>query len=299
MVSTPTDTIVSGTVTYTGIAGFQPYVSLNANLPTGQTVLKGATANARMDPDIVDIATFGEGWNIGPTIGANFPITDSTTLSFGAGHTVRGPYDKEGFTDPNALVRIDPGDVTTLNASISTESGKFSFEGSASYSWESVTYRLGSPSFKLGDRYLVSGTAGYAWTDASKSIVTVSWSANKRNKIINTEINDLITEAFNSNNNVYRARIDHLFTVGGWVVGPTANYMLRDVNSYSPSTLQFVPAKTRWGAGATVKHKLNKQVDLNASIERMWIKESANVGSNIPDLSIDGWAFVVGGVLRY
>src|SRR5258707_1338742 len=68
-VATPTDTVISSTVTYYGLNGIQPFFSLNFNLPTGQSALFGTAANARMDPDLVDIAGFGEGLNVGPTVG--------------------------------------------------------------------------------------------------------------------------------------------------------------------------------------------------------------------------------------
>ena len=69
-VETITDTVMSGTLTYLAINGVQPFVSLNVNAPTGKAVLNGTEANARMDPDLVEIGSFGEGWNIGPTVGA-------------------------------------------------------------------------------------------------------------------------------------------------------------------------------------------------------------------------------------
>jgi len=94
-VQTTTDTVASGTVTYLGLQGIQPFVSLNANLPTGKTVLPGNQANARMDPDFVDISTFGEGFNLGPTAGFNFPITDSLLVTTSFGYTWRGRFTQD------------------------------------------------------------------------------------------------------------------------------------------------------------------------------------------------------------
>ena len=63
-VQTITDTALSATASYLGVQGMQPFVSLNMNLPTGKSALFGTDANARMDPDFVDISTFGEGFNV-------------------------------------------------------------------------------------------------------------------------------------------------------------------------------------------------------------------------------------------
>lgn len=65
-VSTQTDTSITEKVTYLGLAGLQPFASVSINIPTGKTALLGNSANARMDPDLVEIPTYGEGWNIGP-----------------------------------------------------------------------------------------------------------------------------------------------------------------------------------------------------------------------------------------
>src|SRR5262245_12403504 len=49
-VDTATDTVTSGTVTYLGINGVQPFAALNLNLPSGRSALFGSAAFARMIP---------------------------------------------------------------------------------------------------------------------------------------------------------------------------------------------------------------------------------------------------------
>jgi hypothetical protein len=297
-VSTLTDTVLSGTVTYLGIAGFQPFVSLNLNAPTGQSVLKGAAANARMDPDIVDLGTFGEGWNIGPTVGATIPVNDMLTWSFGVGHTVRGPYDREGpAAFPDALIRIDPGEVTTANAALGVDVGRFVFQTSASYSTETKTYRAGVPSFRLGDRIMVVAATAYSWSQVSRSIVQASWSHFDKNYVLAPPSPDIVLEAFNSNSNVFRVRVEHAYRSGNWLFTPVARWMLRDANSYSPTTLQFVPAKTLWGAGAIVTHTVNRVVDVKASVEHFWVRENENPAVAVPTVSLNGWTLMVGAVI--
>ena len=126
-VQTTTDTVASGTVTYLGLQGIQPFVSLNANLPTGKTVLPGNQANARMDPDFVDISTFGEGFNLGPTAGFNFPITDSLLVTTSFGYTWRGRFTQDSFIDPTnpfLTSRVDPGDNLTATGAINYQIGQ-------------------------------------------------------------------------------------------------------------------------------------------------------------------------------
>ena len=79
-VGTSVDTQLSGTVTYNGFNGFQPYVAMLINAPTGRSALYGTSRFARMDGDLVDQGTYGEGWNFGPTAGVSIPLTTGATV---------------------------------------------------------------------------------------------------------------------------------------------------------------------------------------------------------------------------
>jgi hypothetical protein len=150
-VDTITDTAVGATVTYYGWAGIQPFVSVGMNLPTGETVLIGDQANARMDPNLVDIATFGEGFNIGPTVGFTLPITNNLFLTLSAGYTWRGSYDQATplatsiplvvFGDPTTP--YSPGDVSTVTGSIGYQVGRWQFTGTGAFSREAETTEEG------------------------------------------------------------------------------------------------------------------------------------------------------------
>ena len=146
-----TDTALSGTVTYYGWKGIQPFVSLGMNLPTGEPVLFGQSANARMDPNLVDIATFGEGFNIGPTVGFTLPVSNDLLLTLSAGHTWRGSFDQASllatsipltvFDGP--ITPINPGDVSTVTGSIGYQVGQLQLTATGSISRETETTEHG------------------------------------------------------------------------------------------------------------------------------------------------------------
>jgi hypothetical protein len=301
-VSTFVDTVVAATWTYLGIPGIQPFVSLNANLPTGTSVLLGNDTFARMDPDLVDVATFGEGWNYGVTGGVTVALSQNLAFSLGAGHTVRGNYDREalaGVPGGIADVRVAPGDVTTINAALGFRSGPLTGRLAAAYSFEGETSFAGAPSFQPGDRYFVSGSGSFTWSESSVSSLVASWSYAQKNKGIIPPFGE---EALNSNSNVYRVRLEHAFIFGNWSVGPVGSWLLRDENSYSPVVLQFVPAKTRWSAGGNVRYRINEHTLLYANAEHIWIRENARIDGGagpIPALSYTGWAVTGGASFRY
>ena len=309
-VRTTTDTVVSATATYLGLDGIQPFASVNFNIPTGKAALPGTQAFARMDPDLVDIASFGEGLNIGPTIGFNLPLTSDVILSLSAGYTHRGKYDREG-SPPALPPTIEPGEVLTATATIAHQVGQLAGNITASVSTETATKQDGERQFKPGTRYLISGTWAYTWPEMQGvTTLTASLSHAKPNKALfelpATPRFD--SEPFNSNSNLYRIGIEHLFAVGMLSLGPTGSYLYRDRNGYNSATLQFVPAKERWSAGALARYAASDKVSFNARVERIWVHESVSYPGSpfslltesliaiqgVPAISSTGWQSAVG-----
>ncbi|MBX9776748.1 MAG: hypothetical protein K2Y71_20410 [Xanthobacteraceae bacterium] len=301
-VTTPTDTVTAATLTLLSIPGIQPFVALNANLPTGRSVLSGSASFARMDPDLVDIATFGEGWNIGPTVGANVALTPDVILAGGWGYTDRGRYNRENIVLPAGGVgqtTVDPGNTQTVNASLGFRHGPLRVQIAGSHVREGATTFAGVPSVQLGNRSFVSGNGSFAWNDSSVTSVAASWSHTQKNKAL---VPPFLTEAFNSNSNVYRVRLEHAFNAPGWSFGPTGSYLLRDENAYSSTTLQFVPAKTVWSAGGNLRHKPHDSVLLYANVERLWVTERARpaaVPNPVPASHYTAWMAAAGVTLAF
>ncbi|WP_445218908.1 hypothetical protein ACKWRH_00660 [Bradyrhizobium sp. Pa8] len=299
--ATTTDTVVSGTATYLGIPGLQPFIAMNLNLPTGTTALYGIAANARMDPDIVDLATFGEGLNVGPTVGVNIPILDALILTFGSGYTWRGGYRMEALLDPPTLEQattlVGPGRIATQTASLGYQQTKLILLASASYAHETTTYLDHVASYVLGDRYTLSATVGYSWTQSSSTTFTATWTNAEKNRVLDPALMAVIPESFRSNSAVYRYRLEQSFASGNWTVAPMVNYMRRDQNSYNPVTQQFIPAKTRIGTGGSAQYAISEGTSLKASAEHFWINE--NHTELTPDLRVRGWIAMLGGSMKF
>lgn len=280
-VDTATDTVASANVTYLGLNGLQPFVGLSTNLPTGTSALLGTATMARMDPDLVEIATFGEGVNIGPTIGANIPINASLMATGSFGYTWRGSYNRErSFLDPNpatqSLVNVDPGDVTTGTLALAYQSTPWIWKLTGSVSEETTTRENSVDIYRTGRRYLVTGSVSYAWpAQWGQTTLTGSFAHTNRNDVKLLALTSLLRETMNSNSDLYRVDLQHLFALSGnFVIGPTASYLHRNNNGYDSATLQFVPAKDRVAAGALARYALSDKVTLNFRGERVWTREN-------------------------
>ena len=317
-VKTTTDTVANATVTYFGLNGVQPFASVAFNFPTGKSALYGTAANARMDPDLVEISSFGEGFNVGPTFGFNVPITSDLIASASIGYTQRGSFTREKSltpVDPNAQASsiIDPGQVLTFTGSLGAQLGSLTTKITGAVSTETDTKVDGLATFRPGRRYVVTGEFGYTWPEQwGTTSLTASFSHTRSNKVLFTDMHTLDpialdTEPFNSNANTYLVNFQHLFPIGPFWIGPLASYLNRNHNGYNSATLQFVPAKERRTVGLLAQIAANDRISLNARLERVWthvaddsfdnktslilIPNSIIPGSGVPPISGTGWQF--------
>lgn len=314
-VSTWTDTSVSGTATYYGFNGFQPYTSLALNLPTGTAAIYGTAAFARMDPDIFDITVFGEGFNIAPTAGVNVPIGDSVLFGFSVGYTNRGDFYREGNLGivPQPTTLMNPGDVLTFTPSLGVVIGDLTLQGSFSYSTETTTYANHVAQWKSGDRYTINGSASYDWTKMWNTTLSTAFSHTDKQQIQNAAL-ALFLEPFDSNSEVFQVSLDNTIKVGALSFGPTVGYLHRDHNGYDSTDLAFVPAKDKWSAGAFATYQALENGTLKAKVQRLWISETDQPdksaqngvplgfvvpGTFVPQIDGNAWVVMLGGTLTY
>jgi hypothetical protein len=300
-VTTITDTVMSGTLTYLAINGVQPFVSLNVNAPTGKSVLSGTEANARMDPDLVEIGSFGEGWNIGPTAGLNISLTESVMLTASVGYTWRGAFDRErSSAEVNPAIQtptsLDPGDVLTGTLTLGYQDREWTWSVTGTVSEETKTTENGVDLYKAGRRYLASATVARNWPGQwGQTTVNASYAHSNRNEVLFLGASAIVAETVNTNSDLYRVAVQHLFLVDDTLaLGPTASYLHRNNNAYGAGTLQFVPEKERWAVGGLARKALTQNVTFNVRGEYIWTDEDDRPGANGQLFSVLANAFVAG-----
>src|SRR5262249_48426084 len=225
-------------------------------------------------------------------------------------------------SDPasQAPVRLDPGDLVTVTASLGFKYGALSGTMTGTVSDETDTKVDGQPLFRAGMRFLAARSWSLTWPDTfGVSTLTASYAHANKNKVLFIDQHTLApvafdTEPFNSNSNVYRVGIEHMFTYGQFAIGPTASYLRRDQNSYDSITLQFVPAKERKAVGALARFAPSEKISFNARVERVWTKEHDSLGANfslllvppaglpipgVPQISSNGWQFAGGATIVF
>jgi hypothetical protein len=271
------------------------------NASTGKSVLSGSQANARMDPDLVEIGSFGEGWNIGPTVGFNVPVTASFMVTASVGYTWRGSFDRERSSaeiNPavQSLTSLDPGDTITGTAALAYQGSPWAWSITGAVSEETTTGENGVDLYRAGRRYLASAVVSYSWPEQwGQTTLTGAYAHSNRNEVKFLNVAALVTEVFNTNSDLYRVGVQHLFAVAeNFAIGPTGSYLNRNTNSYDATTLQFVPAKERWAAGGQARYAVTDKITLNVRAEHVWVREDERLAPGGQQFSVLANAFVAG-----
>jgi hypothetical protein len=89
-------------------------LGLDFNLPTGKTNLRQRDLALIMDPDLVSINNFGEGFNVNPTVTIAKEWGD-WVAGAGFGYLWRGSYD---FSKEINITDYQPGDIYNINAEL-------------------------------------------------------------------------------------------------------------------------------------------------------------------------------------
>ena len=161
--------------------------------------------------------------------------------------------------------------------------------------------------------YLGAATLSYTWPDQwGQTTLSGSASHANRNDVKFLALPALVTELLNTNSDLYRVSLQHLFPVKeNFAIGPIASFLHRDRNSYDAGFLQYVPAKDRTAAGALARYAISDRVTLNFRGEHVWVRDDERIAPNgrqfsalangfaaavpVPAVSSTGWV-VVGGV---
>lgn len=311
-VSTLTDTSLTPTITYTGLQNFQPFVSLAVNAPTGRANLKGRQAFTRMDPDLVEVANYGGGLAVGPTVGFNYVLSEATTVTFSVGHTFLQPFSRDSVYGPPGvpLTRINPGNSTTYNAQVVHRAGSWTFSLAGLLTTSGKSTLEGMFESRSGHSFTFLGSAAYMWNAEHNTVVTSSLGFSHRNFIMDPAF-AIVREPQNRNSRTVRAAIEHNWVINPtWTVGANASIFMRNKNDYNMTDGTFVPAKTKITAGVSARYKWTEAISLNARLEHFWLHERVKPdviipgpfvvpGSGIPKLRSTGLLVAVGSSIAF
>lgn len=313
----PIDTQASFNLTFLNFETIRPLLGLSLNLPTGNTYLPGNQRFTRMDADLVEVGSYGTGFNINPTAGFILGVNENTAVSFSAGYTWQGDFTKEGISiTANADTfdlrqKVSPGESYTLNGNISSTYGNLVLIASAAYVGSSEASLNGVATGRAGAKFNANGTANYRIDEYWALSANIGWSYAEKNEIPNG-FGGLILEPKNSNSNVFTGSFEPSYMLTERLkLAVNYSFLYRDNNYYDPIQEQFSPAKRKHLAGASATYAMSDAATITVRGSHSWIKQDdsaylvtefgppAVVGPQPPSLKYHAWAASIGGNLRF
>jgi opacity protein-like surface antigen len=285
----PVDTQASFNLTLLNYDSIRPLFGLNLNLPTGNSYLPNGQRFARMDPDLVDVGSYGVGFNVNPTAGFIVGIDEHTAVSLSAGWTWQDSFTKDGLdfspiptANPNVTnqqtitdlkQRVSPGNTYTLNGNVASTFGNLSLNSSFAYMGDSHASIDGIDTGRAGAKFIANGAANYKFDDRTALATNISWSFSEKNDI--TDANSaLVGEPKNSNSNLVIASIEPSYLLTERLkLAANYSYLFRDHNYYDPFQDQFIPSKQKHSVGASTTYVLTNTTILTLRGAHAWVRQ--------------------------
>lgn len=261
-------------LTFIGAGALQPFLALQTNIPVGTSALGRGQRFARMDADLVEVSSFGQGWNWNPSAGLTAAVTDAFYLSGSVGKVWRGAYRRDRGTEantgpagPQVFNRFDPSDPTSITGTALWEPGILSLTGAATYAWEDEALQDGTPLYRKGERITLHGSADAKWSEAWTTSASATWSRATKNKYRSVPGPvPLELEDFNSNGDIVILGLDQVWRGGAWTVTGSLGFTRRFENDHDYGLALFTPAKDKVSAGLAASYAWSPSTTLHAGI---------------------------------
>jgi len=324
----PVDTQLAMNLTLLNFESIRPLFGLSLNLPTGNTYLPGNQRFTRMDPDLVDVGSYGVGFNANPTAGFVMGLNENTAISLSAGYTWQGDFTKEGINlsqlanpvPPPAFFvvstvdlrqRVSPGNAYTLNGNITSTYDNLVLIASFAYIGDSHASLDGVATGRAGAKFTANGTANYRIDERAALALNVSWNFSEKNEIFNA-FSGLIAEPRNSNSHVVIGSIEPSYLVTDRLrLAANYSFLYRDQNFYDQLQDQFISAKQKHSVGGSATYALSETASLTFRGSHAWVRQDDGpllVTGNIPPgllvlqppmLKYDVWAGSIAATARF
>src|SRR5262249_23153779 len=161
-----------------------------------------------------EVGSYGVGFNFNPTAGFVVGLNETTAMSLSGGYAWQGAFTKEavdlaaGGTGAFDLKsRVNPGDVFTANANVTTSLDKLFLLGSFAYMSETARTVDGAASSRAGAKYVTNLASNYDINDRWALALNGSWTFQEKNEIPSL-IGVLVPELKNSNSHVLIGSVD-------------------------------------------------------------------------------------------
>lgn len=275
--SSLTDTIMSASYSHT-FSG-RPIAllfGLDMNLPTGKATLNATERRAEAGErnDLFEVDDFGEGLNIGPSIGFLYEFR-KTSLTLNGAYIFYGEYDPTSDIPDDDL---DPGDQLFLLGGLNWYAAYWVDIGTfLSYSYFTPDKIQGEEIFQDGQRLIIGGNARTRWEKGEASF-NLQYVIQGKNKV--PIDNTLQTENDNRNGDEFFG----LLSLSYFATPDLTLRLLGDIRYYAESdyrdpdtSLLFSGKRVRYALGPGFRYRLNNHLSLNGLFKGFVMDQNRDV----------------------
>ncbi len=245
-------------------------LGLDLNLPTGKTKLEKEELSRMLDPDLVSIHNYGEGFNLNPTLIMAKSWKDFS-VGMGIGYVLRGEYDySDEFRD------YDPGEIFNVTGEVAyfiSDAWKTVF--SVEYGTISKDELDGDKYYEEGDYYLLEYLLFHTvknW-DATFNLSALFRGKSKFQDIggaLSTEDKSGYGDEYEFNM-IYRYFLNDMTTLK-----TQAGILWITDNDYSSDSPLFWGERKKYALGMGVVRKLTSSFDCEVFLRGFYMEDEPN-----------------------
>ncbi len=261
-------------------------VGLGFNLPTGQTDLTTKELMLTMNSDLVSISSFGEGFNVNPTLTVAGEWRD-LVWGMGVGYIWRGEYDYS-----ESLGDYDPGDIFSLTSElqyyITPSVITRLFAEYCNYDKDQVS---GDDILEEGD-FLLIGTGIKAGVGKWTFDLDLKTILRAKSKFMSPS--GLAAEDKNSHGDewVSNCRVSYRLS-DRILLKPSVSYLFIDENDYETGSGYHVGSRNKFNAGFGMEYKLGKCCRAILDLNAFQIRDDKSWSHPDDDLTYDGFSMAL------
>ncbi|RPJ00786.1 MAG: hypothetical protein EHM36_14200 [Deltaproteobacteria bacterium] len=248
-------------------------IGLDFNLPTGKTHFKQRDLSLIMDPDLVSINNFGEGFNFNPTLSLAKQF-GNWVGGLGVGYVRRGNYDfSTNFKD------YHPGDIFNLTAEIryffssrwnGRLFGKFAWYNEGD--WKVLSPVTSRNSWKEGDFFNTGLAINYDEKKWNAGLLVQGIFREKGR--FRLETIGLFTEADIKRGNEWLGDLYFRYMLDDkTALKSSFEYLYKDENSGSPTLPRFVGRREKYSFGLGATRTLSRYLEGEAYVKGFYMHD--------------------------
>lgn len=274
-VESMTDTTVGTTYTIDVSEAVQIFATLDLNLESGRATLYGHEKNAVMDPDLVDMIRFGEGFNANASAGIICAIPDTAwSLTLAGGYNSRGDYVPDGDT----RAAFDPGDQTVVLARVQYLKDTLYAALSVQYFDEDISTLAGLDYFDPGEQVEVNLEATYVLDEVQSMSAALFYTTSGRNAYLDFFENEFIEENVDGNGDYIFGQLAYSRVLTPELSMTLAGtYGARTENDYLPADDFFVPERSYWSVSLQASYALDPASAISASLSYGQVQDDETI----------------------